>query len=84
MEFSSLLPIAVMLPLQQGLLQCLYSIPCAQDLQSDWFLMLIASKSRLLSRYTITVCVSVWCIVKVYSLLLARGYSVDFTQYTWS
>ena len=24
------------------------------------------------------------CIVKVYSLLLARGYSVDFTQYPWS
>ena len=24
------------------------------------------------------------CIVKVYSLLLARDYSVDFTQYPWS
>ena len=24
------------------------------------------------------------CIVKVYSLLLARGYFVDFTQYPWS
>ena len=26
----------------------------------------------------------VYSIVKVYSLLLARGYSVDFTQYPWS